>query len=399
MYGDGSEGNPYSISNAEQLLNIKYFATDKKYFALVNTINLKDGVTEYSTASGVIIAETFNGVLNGNEHSIGNFVEVYNGVQTINIKNANKFALFGTLADATIKNLTIGNSDSTIKIVNSFDEDNSNVVQLSLIATGANRSTISNIVVHDFVIEISAEETKTLSGGLMLAGLVVTATNSNFTNCTINMINVKLGTNIVLEGNDKSSYIAGLVAESKASTYSIINIFKENSVDSGFIIQGYSTSMVTYVGGVIAYFEGNAGYNYSISDANINVCAKDVQVYRLGGIVGYGSYVEIVSGKTSGTMSYESAVNAFAIGGIIGYANNLKLEKVATNIEFKFAGIIGSVNNQFLGAIAGSLNGNGNVNGWSGPTGTDFNTTIENGNVKLGCYGYKVDAITVVKNN
>ena len=141
-YGAGTEENPYRIKNATELLNITYFKNAN--YILTASIRMTDvDYTERLSTYNAIISDTFSGVLDGNNFSIFDFnTNTTNKTDIINLNDVNNFALFGTLNNAEIKNLNIGEQNIQMILTNTFANNNSNVVNLSMIATGVNNNSI-----------------------------------------------------------------------------------------------------------------------------------------------------------------------------------------------------------------------------------------------------------------
>lgn len=399
-YGEGTETNPYRIYNAEQLLNIKHFATKQTHFKLTNNISVKDAITDYSTISDYIIAEEFNGVLDGDGKNIGDFTEVENGVQTINLTNSSSFALFGTLNNANITNIYLGNSTSLVKIINLFDENNSNMLQLSLIATGVENSIISNVRLYEFEIIIDGLSAVTLSGGVRIAGLVASANNSTISDININRLNVEISANINVSNKNESSYIAGVVAV--AETTNVNNVAVKSTVGEntvGFKLDvKNSNNTITYFGGIVAYYTGNATLDYSIS-ATVFINIANVKSTNIGGIVGYASNVQITSASVTGTIAYEYATHSLRVGGIAGTLRNFNISAATIDVEFNFTGLIGTNSDQYLGSVAGSLEDSGTVSNWHYDSNNVAITTIIDETITIGCCGRKDSNVTINQEN
>ncbi len=102
--GDGTEQNPYRISNAAELaylakiVNTQSTAAEYKYYVLTDNINL--GYSEW-TPIGIFDNENqyFCGSLDGNGYTIS---DLY-----ISNVNANYIGLFGRAKDSTFKNITL----------------------------------------------------------------------------------------------------------------------------------------------------------------------------------------------------------------------------------------------------------------------------------------------------
>lgn len=394
-YGEGSEENPYRIYNAEHLLNIKHFANDNKYFKLSNNISLKDEIEDYSVLSGYIVAENFNGTLDGDGKNIGDFVNVENGTQTITLTNASEFALFKNLNGASITNLYLGNSESLVKIINLFDENNSDMLKLSLIATGVKNSTITDIRMYSFEIVLNSTTSVTFSGGIQIAALFASVENSTVNNIVVNNFKVELASTISISNKNYDSQIAGAIANATNSNLTNIQVkSQEGDVVKGFVLDVKNASTVTYVGGVVAKYVGNSTTSNRIS-ASVYVNLVNVKSAQVGGIVGYASKVIISSATVEGNIAYENATHSFKVGGVAGGLSDFEIESADVNVNFNFNGMIGSNSYQYLGSVAGFLESSGSIKEWSYDSNNIKTTTISNGVVKIGCCGYSDTNITI----
>lgn len=98
--GDGSEGNPFQINTPAQMDEIGQHSEDwDNHFLLVNDIDL---ISFTGSSFNIIGTPTvqFNGVFDGNDHSISNFTYESSGTESTYI------ALFGQVS-GQIKNLTL----------------------------------------------------------------------------------------------------------------------------------------------------------------------------------------------------------------------------------------------------------------------------------------------------
>ena len=94
---------------------------------------------------------------------------------------------------------------------------------------------------------------------------------------------------VVIDGNVKinntvESYIAGVVAKAKNSSFNTINVL-ENVNDenvNGFSVEISSENTINYIGGVVAYLEGTTSSYSSVANAKVNIGITNVKVATIG---------------------------------------------------------------------------------------------------------------------
>lgn len=388
-YGAGTAENQYRISTAEQLLNIGYFTS--AHYLLTDSISMKDvDVANRLSSVGAIISENFNGVLDGGYNTIAGFnVNQDAKTDTISLNGTTNFALFKTLNDATIKNLVVGSKENQLILSNMFANNVANVINLSLIATGANNSIIDNVDVFNLKIQLGGSSA-TISDKVYIAGLINQATDSEIANSTVNIaveINV---------GFTNDMYVGGVVsiADNSDLKNSTIEFNLSSSVDNA----------MSFVGGAIAYYTGNEAKTTGISDTTANITIANVKTRRFGGLVGYATYINIQNSSTEGTYTKtNTAINYnLSIGGIAGIAQSSTIENSGSTVTFDLA--INSTTNKYVGAIAGELT---TVEGTYGVLGVVNNcymnssykdqTNLGTSPISLGIYGYIEETAVSVK--
>ncbi|MBO5954473.1 MAG: hypothetical protein J6Q13_00710 [Clostridia bacterium] len=345
-YGDGTNANPYRIQNSTHLLNINHFVSAN--YELVSSINMS-GVNIASRLEqfGALISSTFSGTIEGNSFSIFGFnKDTTNKTDTISLNDAPNLAFFTTLSGATIKNLTFGEENYQFILLNTFANSVPNVVNLSLIATGANNSIIDNIKVLNMKIQLVSSLSKT-SGTLNVAGLVNTMSSTTISNSTINLeINVDMRLS-----NNVSSYIGGVATN---ATNSNITATVESGTSITFKVSTRETNLLTYVGGVVAYQTGNTSKTTGIKNTNVNFTMANIKVEYIGGLVGFASYLTIDGCETTGSYSKSSVNYETYVGGLVGYAVSSNIQNSGSLIEFSIS-LVSSVDYVYVGAIAGVL--------------------------------------------
>jgi len=384
-YGNGKIDNPYAIANADELLNVKYFAMQNRYFKLIDNIDLIDS-NNYSFESGYIIAEEFNGVLNGNSKAIQSFAVINNSVRTISNANTS-FALFGTLNNATVENLTLGNYAELTILSNSFDSYATNVVKLSVLAITANNATIKNIEVRNWKTEVSGIELK----DLYISSLVAESFGSSFECCSASFeFSI-----IYVAKLSGSSYVSGLVAKAKNSTFKGNSDSQVRDVQFKISDSTIADGAITYVGGLVAMLDG---YN-EINNYKIELdLYQNLPIEYFGGLVSYASNVTIKGSTTSTTKNLTSSLYVGVnYGGLVGYAADIEIYDSTSNIKFNITGT-NTYNEatKCVGGIVGRIENNGIINKcyYYIRDGYDYTTQTKN-NKELGLYGYTDDGTKV----
>lgn len=339
-YGEGTDENPYRIVNATQLLNIQYFTSAN--YELESSINMTDvNISERLEQYGAIISSQFSGKLNGKNFSIANFnVDEGAKTDTIELSGTNNFALFGELNNATIQDLSIGTENIQLILVNTFANSTQNMINLSLIATGANNSIINNVDVMDFKLKLTAQGQAELKNEVRIAGLIATAKSTTIQNSTVN-INVEVTANNFNSG----FYAGGVIAKAETSNVADCEI--------KFALTNTRDGIMLYVGGAIGYYEGNTTRMAGITGTNVEINISNVKATYLGGLVGFARYIKIESSTTQGTYSKTGIDCATNVGGLVGAAQSSTIKNSGSAVEFAIT--VSNTDSKFIGAIAGSL--------------------------------------------
>lgn len=347
------EYNPYRISSAQELLNIKYFPSAN--YILTQSINMKDvNIAERLQAnSGALISSEFKGMLDGNNFSIFGFNKnETERTDTILVTDYGTFALFGTLDEAIIKNITFGEENYTLILLNTFANSMPNMINLSLIATGATNSTIEKIKVLDFKVLVSSNRVKD-EGSINIAGMIVNSTNTTIKDITETLL-VKI--DMYVE-NNVDVRIGGIITNATNSTITAENV-GGTSID--FSVETKSDNLLSYVGGAVAYYMGNTAKSTGITNTNVEFTISSVQSTYFGGLIGFARYANIQNCETTGTY-YQQGINYTAyIGGLVGYASSVTIQNSGSLADLtltveSYDGLV------YVGAIAGTLTMQNNI--------------------------------------
>ncbi|MBR2969604.1 MAG: hypothetical protein IKC49_00940 [Clostridia bacterium] len=332
--GDGDQ-NPYVIMSASQLLNIKYFANRNMKFELGDNIslsNIENIDRVLIDNNGGLFSTSFNGEFNGNNYLFYDADIVINSVE--------KFSLFGELNNSKIENIKFG-QENGIKVSNSFANKIENVVQLSLIATGANNSIIHNIsgkviftVSGDFVAEKD----------VFIAGLIAEDNGSTISsdNNLLLSVAVNIESNIEFDTTSVGSYIAGLVA--KGIGTDISNEKVEFTLSS--------SSACTSVAGLIAFAEGQNGNTSTIFNSEVTISVENVNIPYLGGVAGRAKNITIDNCTINGTISNTNIILGVYVGGVVGYAELTNITNNKMQIIFSLRTSV-NTGDRYIGAIVG----------------------------------------------
>ena len=243
--GDGSSGNPYQITDLQDLYWISQIKMTGKYFSQTSNIDAS-ATTGWCGGRGFVPIGSFlikfSGTYDGGGHSIdGLFID----------RNDNYISLFGNVQDAVIKNLGITN----VNISGNITYAGALAGYLSGSGTVVTNCYSSGTVTGSYHI-----------GGLL--GDISTSVNvkSSYSNCSVtgyNIVGGLLGQNY--EGVVRNSYSKGTVQR-----------------------QGGSS---TYLGGFCGYIsDGTIEYCYSTGKVEYNGTSDPTDKGFLGAESGYSTY-------------------------------------------------------------------------------------------------------------
>jgi hypothetical protein len=273
--GDGTELNPYLVSNAGELNTVRLYPT--AYFKQINNIDL--GSAPWNTGKGWkpigSISSTFTGSYDGNGYTINNL--------TINRPYEDYVGLFGFSEGIYIKNLSVNGSITGNDYVGAIvgENDNNSQINNQVNATVSGRDYVGGIVGISYATSINKStssgtinSTGNYSGGLV-GGLYISGIINNSSS---NMVTSSSG-----------NYIGGIIGTTEQSTVS--NSFFSGSVAGNYYVGGI-TGFVNYLGIV------NTCYSIGTVSGTTNV----------GGVVGKREYAAKVlssywNTETSGTVT------------------------------------------------------------------------------------------------
>lgn len=395
--GDGSESDPYKISTAEQLLNIKLKPTS--CFKFVQDIDMsglsvnaiKDRIKDNN---GGIIAEEFTGVLNGEGFSLKGLSAICANETT---KINQSYALFKDINNATIKNLNISESnENSTNLAIMFANSSSNVISLSTIAINATNAILENVIANNLVLSIQATSTIQTDG--YFAGLVANATGSTFTNCSAK-VEIRIDASFSKFNGDR--YIGGMVAKAESSTFSTISTTEGITSQATLkIVNNKSDNVkIDYVGGVVGRLLNGEISNISTT---INQDSAKLVLSNFGGIVGCADSSTIKQCTVEGTITQNANV-ATNTGAVVGTINSGSVEDCTIKTSYE---ISGSANNEFyIGYVAGFVSFDTNANDEELATikncniSNDFvngvTTKSDDGTINVGIYGKSINDQTV----
>ncbi len=291
--GNGSETNPYKISNAEQFFNItkRNFEGEKFYFEQTSDIDL--------SVQGLAIQDTFYGVYNGNGFKLSVNVTaaevqdtelnqtLISGTGTTNVTFGNFGGLFFTLSgtsEISNLNLAISNTATSISqntlftglalynygLINNVEilEINSNIsiggtsnisaAQCGLV--GVNYGTIKDCVNSA---EVNMSATSTYSSRIIYSGFIFTnsASGNSYIGSLTRCFN-KGNVNVTARRANSTLWISGLALNNNGGRIAECgNDGTLTAKDSG--INGKYTSFVA--GGVLRSINGSIVYTYNNS--------------------------------------------------------------------------------------------------------------------------------------
>lgn len=394
--GSGTEENPYLIATAEQLLNVEKLAMANKYFVITQNISMSSVyVAERLSSYSAIIANEFNGTLNGNGKSISSY-NLKDGEDTINLTTETNFALFNKLTNATIINLTLGQANVTTNIIRqanvitnikkSFANTEANVVKLSMLAVTSKNSTIDNVDLYSTKVTLTGGE---LDGGFMLAGLVCEATGGTIKNCEVDFT---ADIQVDFAGD---TYVSSVVAKADKGT-----ALDGLTIKFDLNVKDFTDapSILSNVGGAVAYLQDG-----KINNAQVQILYNNIYALNVGGIVGSMKEALITDSKSTGFESTGSEStgdiiykrsSAINLGGVAGYVENSTISasgsSVVFDVEFKTTSV-------YVGAVAGNLYA---TNGKTTLVDSCYRVKYEGDETStIGLYGYKNGQGTITTTN
>ena len=366
--GSGTENDPYQITNAVHLNQIRNFLNQKVYFKLMNDIDLTEFLEEENPSQGwlpmgdYISTNYFKGVLDGNGKTIKGLwikrpssecVGIFTSMHDATIKDltieaadiecssggiiAGTCVGYTTITGCTISGVVKGNSylggyvgqlnlksDGTY-YYNSDCNLSNNIAKVSVLGTGESvggfagyvsaHPIMSNCFIYDGVVR----GTNSVGG---LFGKVA----GRFTNFGVWVEITHCGYNGEITG---TSNVGGLIGYIKHDE----KFYKKNSsLKNSFSISNINATGDN-IGGLIGY---DYGYNNSNDlDRGTNIdnnyyCGSVKGANNVGGIVGYKKREEITSCLATGSVSGSSYV-----GGIMGkteYATVIKNVAIDTQV-------------------------------------------------------------------
>jgi len=337
--GDGTEGNPYQIANADQLNAARNYSD--KHFIVMNDIDLN--VAPYNAGEGwqpigsydsdPLINKPFTGTFDGNGKTISG----------LTIKSNKRYlGLFGYVQNATIKNVKLTEVDINVGAGASTVGD----AGAGALAGGVDHSILDNVSAKGFV--ISGDRT---------GGLLGTLTNgSTLTRATADVA-MPLPRNGAFNPADYQD-------------------------PPPILLDGFGNAAnYDYRGGLVGYAEGTAASPVTIKGAKATGAPSFTMDpileggSYLGGLVGYGRYVDI------DMLSLTNEGLTYASGHVIGYNQG-------SNPVLKFSGNVGG----FAGQLEDSTVKRSYAGGGVGNSGVLVTLTVEGKDAVGGFVGSSINS-------
>ena len=323
--GNGTEGDPYQISNAEQLALVhKKIVDDHKelkshyenaYYVLTSDIQVNDVTNfdnwdsaspEYSWTPIGFASSNFNGVFDGKGYNIsGLYINTNCGTAEENSND--NYGLFDTV-NGTVKNVNITKS---------------------YFAVSGRPTGVGGIA------------------GLLMSKAVVD-------NCNVEaVLNVYDSATGGIAG--KSYGGVNTVSKDRNIEYSLIS-----SCSFSGVINQIKDNASTHIGGIIGDCDGNI--STGINKGTFNFSAGDVD--SVGGIAGYMSEGSIEACKNEGSVSCKAEENGLAIGGgIVGkvFVSSVGSENMSRGAKISKCENYGTVTaDMYAGGIVGQVSNDNN---------------------------------------
>ncbi|MCT4643103.1 MAG: Ig-like domain-containing protein [Bacteriovoracaceae bacterium] len=324
--GADGDATPYKICHAGHFANIQYFP-DKK-FELVKDIDFAGNTIEH-------IKTTFSGELEGNNHTIKNFI--------INKPTKSRVGLFALANSATFKNLNIENAQVT----------GYNFVG-GLVGSWSGTGLLDNVSINSNVTGV------TYTGGAIgVAGSAVditiqnsifesTVTGNNYTGGVIGHISTLGGTfvanNLTLKNTVSGlSYVGGFLGSTVDQNLTLSNINQTGNV----------VGLKSAIGGIVGAVKGGSFTNLQVT-GNITAPSNGIEV-NAGGIIGLSDNytINFNGGSYTGTISSGGDNIGGAIGRIrLGSLTNIQShgqintqDTALSSVRYNVGGIVGHATN------------------------------------------------------
>ena len=369
--GDGTEGNPYIISNASEFAYfsemLKTTNYENTYFKLINNIVINAGVFNYDTVDGVkytIANNTYYVDYYSNKYydnvnrygtSIGE-VNIFNPID--NFKGTFDFNYY------TIYGLYLtSNQNDEVALFTNLEGTIKNLYTKNLMVYGgsytggiasiAKNATLKDIVVDGNVVSNTVGITKTLSNKLNDLNITLTSTNTAG--------NIDLSNDIPFVGSEIISTTLKGNYTVNGSENATIKI-NDNVLSGGSFEIDLGTSILNDVSYSIS---SDLYENTSVDFTNITY--EIVYKYTTtGGVIGYSTNSNI-----SNLVNNANVYGNYNAGGIIGTITNIKELSNSYNTGIvssnkNSGGIIGSVNKNKDGLNIYNVYNTGNITGISG---------------------------------
>ena len=338
--GNGSEENPYQISNALELARLAYLINEEDldttgmYFELTNDIDLNNFDSDdddvngnwipigYTTSGPDYLQVGFKGVFDGGGHTISN-------ITIINVEDSfiTSCGIFAYVDNVEIKNLNIENISINSRVYNNG----------VLIAYGDNEIVLNNINIKN--INFVSEHKSSFVFGALVGYL--------YGNTIVSNIDVNFENKIELN-KEISSYIGGLIGGLYSYNTDTINSFDNLKIEG-------SSDCARYLGFVIGNCSSSTKeINFKNIEANFNVSIINEDVYI--GTVSYLSgnssvcFDDINLNFSLKPIYKDSQISAFVVGGLIAF-NSSSGGMCVNNININIDNLIDSIS--YYGGLFG----------------------------------------------
>ena len=337
--GNGDD-KPYIIANMANLTNIHLRPNAKYELAEdvdISRISASSLIAQY----GALLADEFSGSFDGSHNGINHTIKGFN-LSFV----GSEFALFKTLKNATIKNLTLGSSEG-----DNLTISGSGQLKVGLLAINSIGSTIEKVNINNTTISVYGSVNTAYVGGLLAQ-----AQGTTFTDCIIDLtINTSSSTALLSTGE---KYIGGLVAYVEGGK---ISQTVGDSSQFNYIGSDRARSIVTYLGGIVGRYKSTKQSKGTLQGVKIDVNMTDANASNLGGVAGQIEYVEMsgaeVTTKNSNKiqtldMSASSSIN---LGGLVGKAQSSSITNSGVNVVFSINLLVTTRSEIRIGVLVGEL--------------------------------------------